>query len=67
MVDMENILMDDELQRLNALLQDAGYFIVCEGPIIIVGEEHLLTGGVHQVYEYRGSHRPHRDVQADRE
>lgn len=58
MVDMENILMDDDQQRLNALLQDAGYFIVCEGPIITVGEEHLLTSGVHQVYEYRGSHRP---------
>ena len=58
MVDMENILMDDELQRLNALLQDAGYFIVCEGPIITVGEEHLLTGGTHQAYEYKGSHRP---------
>lgn len=58
MVDMENILMDDDQQRLNALLQGAGYSIVCEGSTITVGEEHLLTGGVHQVYEYRGSHRP---------
>ena len=58
MVDMENILMGDELQRLNALLQDAGYFIVCEGATITAGEEHLLTGGIHQVYEYKGSHRP---------
>lgn len=58
MVDMENILMDDDQQRLNALLQGAGYSIVCEGSTITVGEEHLLTGGFHQVYEYRGSHRP---------
>lgn len=58
MVDMENILMDDDPQRLNALLQGASYFIVCEGATITVGEEHLLTGGAHQVYEYKGSHRP---------
>lgn len=58
MVDMENILMDDDQQRLNALLQGAGYSIVCEDATITVGEEHLLTGGVHQVYEYKGSHRP---------
>ena len=57
MVDMENILMDDDQQRLNALLQGASYSIVYEGATITVGEEHLLTGGVHQVYEYRGSHR----------
>ena len=58
MVDMGNILMDDDQQRLNALLQGAGYSLVCEGVTITVGEEHLLTGGVHQVYEYKGSHRP---------
>ena len=58
MVDMENILMDDDPQRLNALLQGAGYSIVCEGATITVDEEHLLTGGTHQVYEYKGSHRP---------
>lgn len=58
MVDMENILMDDDPQRLNALLQGAGYSIVCEGATITVGEEHLLTGGTHQAYEYKGSHRP---------
>lgn len=58
MVDMENNLMDDDPQRLNALLQGAGYSIVCEGATITVDEEHLLTGGTHQVYEYKGSHRP---------
>ena len=57
-MDMENTLTNDDQQRLNALLQGACYSIVCEGATITVGEEHLLTGGVHQVYEYRGSHRP---------
>lgn len=58
MVDMGNILMEDDQQRLNALLQGAGYSIACEGSTVTVGEERLLTGGVHQVYEYRGSHCP---------
>lgn len=63
MVDLEWTLFDDvehggDPQRLNALLQGAGYSIVCEGATITVDEEHLLTGGVHQVYLYKGSHRP---------
>jgi DNA invertase Pin-like site-specific DNA recombinase len=58
MVDMENILMDDDQQRLNALLQGVGYAIVCDDTTITVDEEHLLAGGVRQVYEYKGSHRP---------
>ena len=63
MVDLEWTLFDDvehggDPQRLNALLQGAGYSIVCEGATITVDEEHLLTGGIHQVYEYKGSHRP---------
>ena len=55
---MENTLTNDDQQRLNALPQGAGYSIVCEGSTITVGEEHLLTGGVNQVYLYKGSHRP---------
>lgn len=58
MVDMENILLDDDPQRLNALLQGVGYAIVCDDTTITVGEEHLLAGGVRQIYEYKGSHRP---------
>lgn len=57
MVDMENILMDDDPQRLNALLQGVGYSIVCDGPTITVDEEHLHSGGIRQEYEYKGSNR----------
>ena len=59
MVDIENILMDDDQQRLNALLQEAGYSIVCDGTTITVDEEHLYDkeSGNHQTFEYKGSHR----------
>ncbi|MNG02151.1 hypothetical protein D3C84_851610 [compost metagenome] len=57
MVEMENILLDDDPQRLNALLQGVGYSIVCDGSTITVDEEHLHSGGTRQVYEYKGSHR----------
>jgi len=49
--------MDDDEQRLNALLQNVGYTIVFDDKTITVDEEHLL-GGVRRVYEYKGSHRP---------
>lgn len=59
MVDIENILMDDDQQRLNAMLQEAGYSIVCDGTTITVEEENLYDteSGNHQTFEYMGSHR----------
>lgn len=58
MVDLQHALLDDDKQRLNALLQGVGYAIVCDGPTITVNESHIETGGSVQVYEYKGSHRP---------
>ena len=59
MVDVENILMDDDQQRLNALLQEAGYAIVCDGKTITLEEENLYDteSGNHQVFEYLGANR----------
>jgi hypothetical protein len=45
MVDMETILVDDDQQRLNAMLQGVGYAIVCDDATVTVDEEHLLAGG----------------------
>ena len=58
MIDLQHTLMDDDEQRLNALLQDVGYVIVCDDTTITVNEPHLESGGNTQVYEYKGSHRP---------
>jgi len=58
MIDLQHTLMDDDEQRLNALLQGVGYSIVCDDSTITVDEPHLQTGGITQVYEYKGSHRP---------
>lgn len=58
MVGLQHALLDDDKQRLNALLQGVGYAIVCDGPTITVNEPHIETGGSVQVYEYKGSHRP---------
>jgi hypothetical protein len=58
MIEVGEDLVDNDPQRLNALLQGVGYSIVCDGPTIVVEEEHLETSGVRQVYEYKGVHRP---------
>lgn len=58
MIEVGESLVDNDPQRLNALLQGVGYFIVCDGTTITVGEEHLETGGERQVFEYKGVHRP---------
>lgn len=58
MVDLQHTLLDDDEQRLNALLQGVGYAIVCDGTTITVNEPHLQTDGDIQVYEHNGSHRP---------
>lgn len=58
MVDIENVLLDDDCERLNALLQSADYQIVCDGTTITVKEPHLYHGGDVQVFEYKGAHRP---------
>jgi DNA invertase Pin-like site-specific DNA recombinase len=58
MIDLQHTLMDDDEQRLNALLQGVGYAIVCNGTTITVNEPHMDTVGDCQVYEYKGSHRP---------
>ena len=50
MIDLQHTLMDDDEQRLNALLQNVGYTIVFDDKTITVDEEHLL-GGVRRVYE----------------
>lgn len=57
MIDLQHTLLDDDQMRLNALLQGAGYIIVCNGTTITVDEPHIDTGGEHQVYEYMGSNR----------
>ncbi|MQT34688.1 recombinase family protein [Pseudomonas helleri] len=59
MVDIENILMDDDQQKLNAMLQEAGYVIVCDGTTMTVEEENLYDteSGNHQVFEYKGANR----------
>ncbi|WP_324734070.1 recombinase family protein [Pseudomonas paeninsulae] len=57
MIDLQHTLMDDDEQRLNALLQGVGYAIICDGTTITVDEPHLQTKGECQVYEYKGSHR----------
>lgn len=54
MVDIENILLDDDPQKLNVMLQEAGYEIVCTGAKISVEAEHLHHGGLKQSFEYLG-------------
>lgn len=57
-ISLENELLDEDPERLNALLRGVGYKIVCDGTRITVDEPHLQYGGYHQVFEYLGSHRP---------
>lgn len=58
-VGLENELLDEDPERLNALLRGVGYKIVCDGPLITVDEPALnFSAGDRQVYEYLGAHRP---------
>lgn len=54
MIDMENILLDDDPMRLNALLQGVDYQIVCNGSTITVEEQSLSNDAGVQTYEYKG-------------
>ena len=56
-IDLENDLLHEDPQRFNAMLQAAGYAIVCEGTTMFVEEPSILVGGERQVFEYKGADR----------
>lgn len=56
-IDLEYDLLQDDPQRFNAMLQAAGYAIVCDGTTITVDEPSLQNDLARQVFEYKGADR----------
>jgi DNA invertase Pin-like site-specific DNA recombinase len=56
-LDVSEALLDDDEQRLNTLLQGAGYVIACKGRTATVNETSIYTDATTQTYEYTGVHR----------
>lgn len=53
-IELQEVLLDDDQARLNALLQDAGYRMVCDGASIQVEEPSLHHGEGPHVIQYLG-------------
>jgi DNA invertase Pin-like site-specific DNA recombinase len=57
-IEAENDYLDDDPQRLNALLQGVGYVIHCDDKMITVDEPSFGSDSTTQVYRYSHVNRP---------
>lgn len=57
MIDEEDMLLDDDPERLNALLQNVGYVLVCDDRTVTVEEASIFNDRERQEYRYQGSNR----------
>lgn len=55
MLSLEDILLDDDIVKLNALLQGVGYSMVVDDRTITVAESSVFSESDVQTYKYLGS------------